>query len=133
MVGGPELPAAPRPQPLPLPIVTPARPAPAAPAKPRPAFGASVPTRLRVSGRGVVAVKLTCTGAGTCRDELRLTTRAKKPVVLGRKAFAVAAGRSATVRITLSKKIRRRLAGRTSAARLVLVGAKRTRNVTVRG
>ena len=95
------------------PTVTPAGTAPApsavpatAVAGPRMALG---PARLRLDRRGVARVRVTCPAAAgaACRGTLALTV---KRSTAGRASFAIAAGRTATVKIRVAKRWRRSLA-----------------------
>jgi hypothetical protein len=136
------LPAADPPQaPAPIAAVTtPTTPKPSAHAARVPArhataaFARPTPKRLTLSRAGAVDVKVRCSGGATCRGQVVLKTRYGKPLrTLGRARFTVRSGRAATVRITLSKATRHRLAGHATAVTIALVGQKRTFTATLRG
>jgi hypothetical protein len=92
---------------------------------------ANGPERDRIQGRGVAAVALTCPGdevSGPCQGRLTLRTvrRLERPgsavarrIRLGSRRFSIPAGRTAKVRIKLSKANRRLV----TALRRVRVGA----------
>ncbi|MDA0158732.1 hypothetical protein OM076_00530 [Solirubrobacter ginsenosidimutans] len=131
--------AMPSPTPTATPTVTPeptpsATPAPETPritpqpvVKPLPPVLAALPKALKADAKGRIALRLRCTGAGTCRDTLTLKTRAGKR--LARTVVRIAAGRTATVRLTLGKAGLRALKGRSTNVTLELTQAK----VHVRG
>lgn len=95
--------------------------------KPAPATLGALPKALTANGKGRIALRLRCTGAGICRDTLTLKTRTGKR--LARTTIRVAAGSTATVRLTLGKTARRALKGRSTKITLELTLAK----VQVRG
>ena len=81
-----------------------------------------MPKRLKADAKGRIALRLRCTGAGTCRDTLTLKTRAGKR--LARTAVRLAAGSTATVRLTLSKAALRALKSHSTKVTLELTQAK---------
>lgn len=90
--------------------------------------------RLKLQGRSV-PVAVTCAMAARCKGTVRLQTKARKPVVLGRKRLSIAAGKKATVRVPLSAKSRRRIGrkGLAVSVRVDLGGGKVvSRGVTLR-
>lgn len=120
------------------PAAVPARPSvvPSPPLKAKPGaagFGRSLGRRLSVGRDGAVRVAVTCSTVGPCRDEVVLRTRGRKPRTLGRARLTLAAGKSGTARVKLSKAVRRRLAGRSTAVRVTLAGRKVGHNATLRG
>jgi hypothetical protein len=75
-----------------------------------------------VDANGRIALRLRCTGAGICRDTLTLKTGAGKR--LARTAVRMAAGSTATVRLTLGKAALRALKRRSTKVTLELSQAK---------
>ena len=68
----------------------------------------------RASRRGFVRVRMACRAAITCRGNLRLSVKVRrrarsKRVTIGRKRFAIPAGRSESLRVRLNKPGRRLL------------------------
>jgi hypothetical protein len=83
-----------------------------------PALVAAFGKRLKASASGTVALRVRCAGQASCRGRLLVESRAR---VLGRKSFSLAAGRTATVRVKLSRKGRGALArGRRLRATVVV-------------
>lgn len=66
--------------------------------------------RLALKGRKTVGVQVACGRSVVCNTTVRLRTKAKKPVVLGSKKAKVGAGKSATVKVPVSAKNRRKVA-----------------------
>jgi len=94
----------------------------------------------RASRRGIVRLRVACKQATTCRGNLRLSVRARvgarvRRKTIGRRRFAIRAGRSVTLRVRLNKPARallrrkRRLRVRASA-RLRPVPGANTRGLT---
>ena len=88
---------------------------------------------ITVQSRGKAAVKLTCTGTGTCRGKLTLTIKTRrnkgrkrrhsKATIIGTATFSIPAGKTATVELTLNPAGRALLGtdhGRLSASLTVL-------------
>jgi N-acetylneuraminic acid mutarotase len=122
-------PAAPDNPPAPQPgKVIPAKP----PIHANPSFVLSGSRHLVVSRTGRVAVRLRCAGNSPCRDELRVRSRGTKPRTLAHLRFTLRSGQTATIRTSLPRSVRHRLAGHTIPARLVLVGQRRSLDVTLR-
>lgn len=90
-------------------------PQPRARARPAPAGVAN--RQLALSARGAVEVRVACTGASRCRGTVRLRTRGRRPALLASSPFAVNAGRTKAIRLALSRRSRRRLAGRRTEVR----------------
>jgi hypothetical protein len=67
-------------------------------------------TRIATTGGGEAAVKLRCTGAGTCRGKLTLTVKVRgkngkrrsKTAAIGTATFSISAGKTTTVKLTLN-------------------------------
>lgn len=116
----PQPPPNPQPQPNPQP---PADQQPLTPAGPSAAVGAR---RLTLAGR-TVGVPVTCGSRTTCRGTVRLRTRARRPVLLGSRGFSIAAGKTRSVRVALSRRARRRLgASRTQVRVEIALGGAGT-------
>lgn len=104
---------------------------PAPTAQPKPGVAAvTVPKRLTASRTGVVSLRVRCTGETTCNQ--RLTLRVRGGRTLARKDVRVAAGKTKTFRLTLSRAERRRLAGKTIKATVVLGTTKHDTAVKMR-
>jgi hypothetical protein len=94
---------------------------------------------LRATSRGVVAVRLMCAGSRRCTGRVRLNSRggrsAQAAATLGSARFAIAAGRTKSVHVRLSRRGRAALR-RTGRVRVTLAVASRghvsRRAVTVR-
>ena len=69
--------------------------------------GPSLAAKTLRSKRGKVPVKVACAGTETCRGTLRIK---KGSATLGRRAYRVAAGRSATVKVTPTARGKRTIA-----------------------
>ena len=69
-----------------------------------------VGTQIATTSGGEATVKLTCTGTGTCRGKLTLTVKTRgrdgkrrsKTTTIGTASFSIAAGKTATVKLTLN-------------------------------
>jgi hypothetical protein len=83
---------------------------------------AGIPRALNSDAKGRIALRLRCTGAGTCRDILTLKTRAGKR--LARTTVRISAGRTATVRLTLGKATLRTLKHHSTKVTLELTKAR---------
>jgi hypothetical protein len=67
-------------------------------------------TQIVTTSGGEATVKLTCTGTGTCRGKLTLTVKTRgrdgkrrsKTTTIGTASFSIAAGKTATVKLTLN-------------------------------
>jgi hypothetical protein len=94
-----------------------------------PKFVLSVPARVTAK-RGVLALKVRCTGPGVCHD--RLTLRVRGGRTLARANVELAAGEAKTVRLTLSRKERRRLAGKTTKVTITLGTTNRQATMKLR-
>jgi hypothetical protein len=91
----------------PTPTPDPENPVPTGPADPKTLAQISSP-KLVLKGKSVpVAVK--CTQAVACEVTVRLRTRAKKPVLLGKRKTSIQPGMSARVKVPLSARNRRRV------------------------
>jgi hypothetical protein len=91
-------------------------------------------SKLTVRGK-TVGVRITCGAPNPCAGKVRLLTRAKRPVVLGTKGLRIAAGKTATVKVPLSAKNRKRIGRKGLKVRAEIdLGAagKITRNFTLR-
>jgi hypothetical protein len=61
--------------------------------------------RVKVSKKGIAKIKLTCRGTKACKGKLSLSAHGR----LGSKSFSLKAGKSASVKVKLSKKAMRKL------------------------
>ena len=98
------------------------------PGAPVTSAGSSAPrvlrTTLKVDRRGRAVLRLAC-GATPCRGTASVTAKlGKRTVTVARGSYAIAAGRTATLRLRLSAKARRALRSKRSlAAKVTLTGA----------
>lgn len=104
-------------------------------------------TQIRVQSGGMAAVKLTCTGMGTCSGKLKVTStttkgKGKRAVsttkTVGTAAFSIVAGKTATVAVKLDvvgRALLKKDRGRLDATLTILesfVGSTTTRRESVR-
>lgn len=117
---------------------------PPAPPRPRPVVSlAGVPARIAVSATGRLSLPLRCTSpAVRCRGALRLTiTVRRRAVTVGTGRYAIAGGRRAAVRVTVTRAgrvavagaPRRRLAVRLTLLPEVAASPRRTKALTLVG
>ena len=84
-----------------------------------PAALAALPAKLTFDKHGRIAVKLTCTGSGKCRDKLVL--KVSRGRTLASQPFELFGGTSASVKLTLSRANLRKLARKTTKVTLSAV------------
>jgi hypothetical protein len=91
------------------------------PPPPPPPHGLAVAKKFAFVVRGKALLRLTCRGAGTCQGNLKLVARVKsrkgkgakgsrkrvRNLVIGRARFSIAAGRTKTIRVRLTRKGKR--------------------------
>jgi N-acetylneuraminic acid mutarotase len=94
-----------------------------------PKFVLSVPARVTAK-RGVLSMNVRCAGPGVCQD--RLTLRVRGGRTLARVDVKLEAGKAKAVRLTLSRKERRRLAGKTTKVTITLGTTNRQATMRLR-
>jgi len=88
-------------------------PAPTSPTPPAPAVGTPKPASSATVRGGKAAIAIACNGSASCTGKLTVTTSSRgKKVKLGTARYSIAAGRSKTVSVPLSKQGREMLAAR---------------------
>lgn len=91
-------------------------------------------TKLRLKGTSA-AVTVACTQAAPCAGSVRLRTRTGKAVLLASKKVSVAGGKTATVKLVLSAKNRKRVTKKGLKVRAEIdlgTAGKVTRNLTLK-
>lgn len=108
-----------------------AMPSPAPTAQPQPGVATvAMAKRLKTSKAGALSLHVTCTGETACAARLTLAVRGGR--TLARTTVALAAGQAKTVKLTLSRKERRRLAGRATKVTVTLAGTRQDATLQVR-